>query len=180
MTVSAAVKKYYKAVLSSRMTTEMALLDTSYLDQGLGKTGNFCTPLIGPLGGVTWFCNLSPLSSDCLQEGRGDRGWAKDATSWGMTTEEGVQRWNYMARLASEARRRQNIHIPRFQFMWPLGRLLRLDAWDFHLGGYEVGRVLHFEVNLGHSAIHGGGLVQAKVGLHWETYRGQERATVGV
>lgn len=49
--------------------------------------------------------------------------------------------------------------------MWPWGRRLGLNARDFNLGGQEVGRVLHLEVDLGVSAIHGRGLLQAKVGL---------------
>lgn len=49
--------------------------------------------------------------------------------------------------------------------MWPWGRPLGLNARDFNLGGHEVGRVLHLEVDLGVGAIHGRGFLQAKVGL---------------
>lgn len=49
--------------------------------------------------------------------------------------------------------------------MWPCGRPLGLDARDFNLGGYEGGRVVHLEVDLGFGAIHGRGLLHAKVGL---------------
>lgn len=49
--------------------------------------------------------------------------------------------------------------------MWPLGRPLGFNARDFDLGGHEVGRVVHLEVDLGVGAIHGRGFLQAEVGL---------------
>lgn len=71
------------------------------------------------------------------------------------------QRCNYIVGLTSEAGRCQNIHVPRFKFVWPLG----LNAGDFNLGGHELGRVLHLEVYLGVGAVHCRGLLHAQVGL---------------
>lgn len=49
--------------------------------------------------------------------------------------------------------------------MRSLRNLLGFRDCDFNLGGHELGRVLHLEVDLGVGAIHGGGLLQTKVGL---------------
>jgi len=49
--------------------------------------------------------------------------------------------------------------------VWPWRHPLGVHARDFNLRGHEVGRVLHLEVDLGVGAIHGGGLLQAEVGL---------------
>lgn len=62
-----------------------------------------------------------------------------------------------------EARRSQNIQVSGFEFVRPLrGRLLGFHA---QLGGHEVGRVLHLEVDLRFDSLHGAGLLQAKVRL---------------
>lgn len=44
--------------------------------------------------------------------------------------------------------------------MWSWLHPLGVDACDFNLRGYEVGRVLPLEADLGVGAIHGGGLLQ--------------------
>lgn len=58
--------------------------------------------------------------------------------------------------------------------MWPRRRRLGLHARDFNLGGHEVGRVVRLETGLGVGAVHGGGLLQAEVGLQGEAWREME------
>lgn len=52
--------------------------------------------------------------------------------------------------------------------MWPRRRRFGLDARDFNLGGHEVSRVVRLETGLGVGAVHGGGLLQAEIGLQGE------------
>lgn len=65
-----------------------------------------------------------------------------------------------MLRLVLEARRRQNIQVSGFEFVWPCRRRLGFHA---HLGGHEFGWVLYLEVDLSANCVHGAGLLQAKV-----------------
>lgn len=64
----------------------------------------------------------------------------------------------------SESRWCQDVHVPGFEFVWAgLEGSVALDAVDLNLGGVELGRVIHHEVDLGLNAFHGVGLWHAKV-----------------
>ena len=75
--------------------------------------------------------------------------------------------------LSSEARGREHIHVPWFEFVRTLSRVPGLQAREVHLGRQEVGRVVHLEVHLGLDGVHGGGLLQAEVGLQREPCVGE-------
>lgn len=69
----------------------------------------------------------------------------------------------------SEARRCQNVHVSRLEFVRPRWRHpLGLYARDLNFGRHEAGGVIHFEAPSSVTAIHRGGLLHAKVGLQRE------------
>lgn len=72
----------------------------------------------------------------------------------------------------SEARRCQNVHVSRFEFVRPRWcRPLGLQTRDFNFGRHVAAGVVHFEASCGVAAIHCGGLLHAKIGLQREACR---------
>lgn len=102
------------------------------------------------------------LSILSVQGGGEDRGRAADR--WAKWRSGGI----------SETGGGQNIHVPRFEFVRSRRSRLGLNARDFNLGGHEVSRVVRLEIGLSVGAVHGGGLLYAKIGLQGEAWKEDE------